>query len=124
MKRMPRLHTMIFSAGFIFAFGTMAMLAQKPEEKEEKRKTLLENDRVRVREVWMEPGVEYAPHTHEYAHVGVIVEGGTLQFTEKGKAENVTFKAGNVGWREAGVTHSIRNRGKTTVHVVEVELKR
>ena len=121
MKRMPRLHTKIFFAGFIFAFGTMAMLAQKQEEK---RKTLLENDRVRVREVWMEPGVEYAPHTHEYAHVGVIVEGGTLQFTEKGKAENVTFKPGNVGWREAGVTHSIRNRGKTTVHVVEVELKR
>jgi mannose-6-phosphate isomerase-like protein (cupin superfamily) len=36
----------------------------------------------------------------------------------------VTFKDGDAGWREAGVTHSIRNSGKTAVHVIEVELKR
>ena len=95
-------------------------LAQKPEEK---RKVLLENERVRVREVLMEPGIDYAPHTHQFPHVGVIVKGGSLQFTEKGKSETVDFKDGSVGWRDAGVTHSIRNVSKTTVHVVEVELK-
>ncbi len=95
--------------------------AQRPEEK---RRTLLENDRVRVREVFIEPGIDYAPHTHQYPHVGVIVKGGKLRFTEQGKAETIEFKDGDAGWRDAGVTHSIRNLGQTTVHVVEVELKK
>ena len=102
MKQKRNLRRITLSALSICVLGAIVSLAQKPEEK---RKTLLENDRVRVREVLMEPGVEYAPHTHEYAHVGVIVKGGTLQFTEKGKAESVTFKDGAAGWREAGVTH-------------------
>jgi mannose-6-phosphate isomerase-like protein (cupin superfamily) len=121
MKQKRNLRRITLSALSICVLGAIVSLAQKPEEK---RKNLLENDRVRVREVLMEPGVEYAPHTHEYAHVGVILKGGTLQFTEKGKAESVTFKDGDAGWREAGVTHSIRNSGKTAVHVIEVELKR
>src|SRR5213594_2955088 len=95
--------------------------AQRPEEK---RRTLLENDRVRVREVFIEPGIDYGPHTHQYPHVGVIVKGGKLRFTEQGKAETIEFKDGDAGWRDACVTHSIRNLGQTTVHVVEVELKK
>ncbi len=110
----------------VFLFlGTTAMalvfiFAQKPEEK---RRSLMENERVRVREVIIEPGIDYAPHTHQYPHVGVIVKGGKLQFTEKGKSEPVDFKDGDTGWRDSGVTHSIRNIGRTTVHIVEVELK-
>ncbi|MGI8783352.1 MAG: cupin domain-containing protein [Acidobacteriota bacterium] len=100
--------------------ATVVTLAYKPEEK---RVILLENERVRVKEVWIAPGIDYAPHTHDYAHVGVIIKKGTLQFTENGKAETVEFKEGQAGWRGPGVTHSIRNVGKNTVHVVEVELK-
>lgn len=102
------------------SLSALLVFAQKPEEK---RKVLFENERVRVREVLMEPGIDYAPHTHQFPHVGVIVKGGSLEFTEKGKSQTVDFKEGSVGWRDAGVTHNIRNVGKTTVHVVEVELK-
>lgn len=105
----------------VFAMGCFFLAAQKSEET---RKTLLENDRVLVREVLIEPGIQYAPHTHALPHVGVFVKGGQLQFTEAGKVETVDFRDGQAGWREAGVTHSIRNTGRTTVHVVEVELKR
>lgn len=84
---------------------------------------LLENDSVRVREVIMQPGVENPEHTHVYPHVGVFVEGGTLEFHEAGEVETVSFEKGDAGWREAGVTHRIINRSSTPVHVVEVELK-
>lgn len=84
---------------------------------------LLENDSVRVREVIMQPGVENPEHTHTYPHVGVFVEGGTLEFHEGGEIETATFQKGDAGWREAGVTHRIVNRSETPVHVVEVELK-
>ncbi len=87
------------------------------------RTTLLENDRVVVRTVILEPGVEYPEHTHDLPHVGVIVRGGTLEFHEGGNVETVEFEPGQAGWRDAGVTHRIVNRSADPVHVVEVELK-
>ena len=105
------------------AAGAAAQKTADKKAAEEKKRILMENPRVRVREVLIEPGVVYPAHTHQYPHVGVIVKGGKLEFTEKGKADAVEFKDGDAGWREAGVTHSVRNLGKATVHVVEVELK-
>lgn len=89
----------------------------------ERRRVLLENDRVRVNEVILEPNTSYPAHTHELPHVGVIIKGGTLEFTEGNQKQSVEFKAGDAGWRAGGVTHSIRNASSTAVHVVEVELK-
>jgi len=86
-------------------------------------KVVLENARVRVRDVTFAPGT--APmHTHELAHVGVILTAGTLVFTEPGKpADTVKFDAGSVGFREAGVTHQVTNPGPGPMRVIEVELK-
>ena len=111
----------MFPPALVLGFAAGSLLGQKGAE--EQKRVVMENARVRVREVKIEPGIAYAPHTHQYAHVGVIVRGGKLEFTEKGKADVVEFKDGDAGWREAGVTHSVRNRGTSTVHVVEVELK-
>jgi quercetin dioxygenase-like cupin family protein len=88
-------------------------------------KVLLENDKVRVRQVLFQPGVRPGPHTHPYAHVGVILDEGSLAFVEKGrKDETVNFKSGDAGWRDANVTHEVFNPGKKPVRVVEVELKK
>ena len=84
---------------------------------------LLENNRVRVRQVRFEPGIHYGNHTHPYAHVGVILDEGTLEFIESGKSEKKEFKAGQVGWRDANVTHEVVNAGKNPMRVIEVELK-
>jgi beta-alanine degradation protein BauB len=86
-------------------------------------KIVLENARVRVRDVTFAPGT--APmHTHELAHVGVILTPGTLVFTEPGKpADTVKFDAGSVGFRDAGVTHQVTNPGPGPMRVIEVELK-
>ena len=88
-------------------------------------KVLLENDRVRVRHVLFQPGVRPGSHTHAYAHVGVILDEGSLGFVEKGKKdETVNFKSGDAGWRNANVTHEVFNAGKKPIRVVEVELKK
>jgi beta-alanine degradation protein BauB len=86
-------------------------------------KVLLENDQVRVREVVFAPGAGDT-HTHEWAHVGVILTKGQLAFADAGKQEEVVdFEAGSAGFREAKVTHLARNPGKTTMKVIEVEVK-
>ena len=88
-------------------------------------KVVLENERVRVKEVVFPAGVaDTGMHTHELPHVGVILTAGALVFTEPKKgSETVKFAAGSVGFREANVTHQVANPGKTPMRVIEVELK-
>lgn len=86
---------------------------------------LLENERVRVREAVFPPNVaNTGMHTHEYAHVGVILTRGRLTFTNPdGTSENVDFEPGSVGFREAQATHAVGNPGTQPMRVIEVELK-
>lgn len=95
------------------------------EESKASYKILLENDRVRVREAVFPGGVpNTGMHTHEYAHVGVILTKGALLFTNPdGKTESVNFESGSVGFREANATHAVGNPGPDAMRVIEVELK-
>jgi quercetin dioxygenase-like cupin family protein len=105
-------------AGTLFAVGT----AQTPKYT---IKVVLENDRVRVRDVTFPAGVaDTGLHTHDLPHVGVILTAGSLVFSEPGKpSETTKFDAGSVGYRGANVTHQVANPGKTPMRVIEVELK-
>ena len=86
-------------------------------------KIVLDNARVRVRDVTFPPGVT-AMHTHELPHVGVVIQGGTLIFrSPDGKSETMKLEAGGAGFREANVTHEPTNPGSSPVRVIEVELK-
>ncbi len=87
-------------------------------------RVVLENDRVRVKEVVFPARVtRTGQHTHELAHVGIILTEGALVFTEKGKSETVSFSAGHVGFRDANATHDVGNPGTHEMRVIEVELK-
>jgi len=99
--------------------------AQEPLGGRPVYKIALENDRVRVRDVTFAPGVaDNGMHTHGYPHVGVILTTGALVFTDpSGKVERVAFHAGNVGYRDAHVTHMVTNPGPDPMRVIEVELK-
>ena len=109
------------SPAILAARGEQAASAAKGTSK---IRVLLENDRVRVREVIFPAGVtRTGQHTHEYAHVGVILTPGELVFTENQKSETVKFGAGEVGFREAKATHDVGNPGKQDMRVIEVELK-
>jgi mannose-6-phosphate isomerase-like protein (cupin superfamily) len=86
-------------------------------------KIVLDNARVRVRDVTFPPGSS-GMHTHALAHVGVVIQGGTLVFKyPDGKQETATLESGGVGFRDANVTHEPVNTGTTPVRVIEVELK-
>jgi mannose-6-phosphate isomerase-like protein (cupin superfamily) len=88
-------------------------------------KVVLENDRVRVKEAIFAPGdTDAKMHTHEYPHVGVVIDGGTLRFNySDGKTETMNLPRGGVGYREANVTHQAINPGREPVRVIEVEVK-
>ena len=89
-----------------------------------KSRVVLENERVRVKEVVFPANVtRTGPHTHDLAHVGVILTAGSLMFTESGKSETVKFASGDVGFRPAQVTHDVGNPGAADMRVIEVELK-
>jgi quercetin dioxygenase-like cupin family protein len=104
--------------------GAVSLYFHSMNAAENTAKVLLENDRVRVREVRLEPGVKPGPHTHPYAHIGVILDGGTLQFIDPdGKTEKRTFKSGDVGWRDAKVTHEVVNVSVLPMRIIEVEIK-
>jgi quercetin dioxygenase-like cupin family protein len=87
-------------------------------------KVVLENAKVRVKDATFVPGDKPGMHTHDLAHVGVVIAGGTLIFNyPDGKSETLELPAGGVGYRDANVTHEAINPGKTPVRVIEVELK-
>jgi mannose-6-phosphate isomerase-like protein (cupin superfamily) len=95
----------------------------QPQKAEANVKVVLENDRVRVRDVTFPPGVT-GMHTHKLPHVGVVIDGGTLVFRyPDGKTETAKLDRGGAGFRDANVTHEPTNPGKTPVRVIEVELK-
>jgi quercetin dioxygenase-like cupin family protein len=84
---------------------------------------VLDNARVRVRDVTFPPGVT-GMHTHQLPHVGIVIQGGTLVFKDPaGKSETMKLEMGGVGFREANVTHEPVNTGSSPVRVIEVELK-
>jgi quercetin dioxygenase-like cupin family protein len=117
----------VCATGFLTSAGDFARASGEsgPPADKYSAKVVLENAHVRVRDVTFPPGVlDTGMHTHEYAHVGVILTPGSLVFTEPGKPpETVQFETGSVGFREAHVTHQAANPGQTPMRVIEVEIK-
>ena len=81
-----------------------------------------ENDRVRVLEANLPPGVKEAVHSHP-AYVIYVVEGGRYRnYASDGKVTEGEFKTGDVIFREP-ITHSAENIGDKPMHFILVELK-
>ena len=81
------------------------------------------NDRVRVVEVVMKPGSE-SDSLELPVRVTRALKGGTLtRIFPDGKKEKIKFKTGEARYGEAVSTHSVKNSGKTTIHLYSVFLK-
>jgi quercetin dioxygenase-like cupin family protein len=84
---------------------------------------LLENDHVRVYDVWFKPGQKATMHTHPN-HVIYVLNDGKMKITSSnGKPQEITLKAGQALWMDA-TAHIAENTGKTDVHNLIVELKK
>lgn len=104
---------------------TMDALAAAPAS----HRVLLENDRVRVLEVVIEPGAREPEHTHRASSVMIVDEpaairyyaGGALRFepqAHQGHPAN-----GRVSWLEPEGPHSVQNVDQRRYHAIRVELK-
>ena len=84
---------------------------------------VLENDRVRVYRSSLAPGEFMPMHTHADPGLQVTLTAAEIEVTANGKAVRHPVKASDVSWRAAGVTHSVKNVGKTKFESLDIELK-
>ena len=86
-------------------------------------KVKFENDRVRVLEATLPPGVREQVHSHP-AYVIYVLEGGRYRnYASDGKTTEGELKTGDVLYRDP-LTHAAENIGSTPLHMILVELKK
>lgn len=91
-------------------------------------RVLLENDRVRVLEVVVEPHTREPEHTHQAASIMVVDQpsriryyaGDTLQFESPEQADS---SGAQVSWMEPEGPHSVENIDDRRYHAIRIELK-
>ena len=85
-------------------------------------KAILDNHKVRVIDVRLKPGQKTPTHEHP-DYIIYALSGGKARFwDEKGQATTMTIRAGQCIFKE-DETHTVQNIGKTTIHVLNIELK-
>lgn len=102
---------------------TMSVSAQDPAAVNSKTiKVKFENDRVRVLEAELPPGVKEQVHSHPAYVIYVLAGGKVRNYAVDGKTTEAELKTGEVLYRDP-LTHAAENIGSTTMHLILVELK-
>jgi len=85
---------------------------------------VLENERVRVERLILEPGQSTNVHTHNLSALSVFLTRATVLMESPGqKPQEIEYKPGEFRWRDAPVTHSIKNIGTTRFEAVGIDWK-
>jgi beta-alanine degradation protein BauB len=110
-------------AALAFIVWTISASAQDPAVVNAKTiRVKFENERVRVLEAELPPGVKEQVHSHP-AYVIYVQAGGKVRnYAADGKTTESELKTGEVLYREP-LTHAAENIGTTTMHFILVELK-
>ncbi len=102
---------------------TTSVSAQDPAAVNAKTiKVKFENEKVRVLEAELPPGVKEQVHSHPAYVIYVLTGGKVRNYAADGKTTEVELKTGEVLYREP-LTHAAENIGSTTMHFILVELK-
>ena len=110
-------------AAVAFIGSTSSVWAQDPAIVQSKTvKVKFENERVRVLEAELPPGVKEQVHSHPAYVIYVLAGGKVRNYTADGKTTEAELKTGDVLYREP-LTHAAENIGTTTMHFILVELK-
>ena len=117
------IRNLISFVALLFIFAVPGAHAQDPAVVNAKTiKVKFENDRVRVLEANLPPGVKEQVHSHP-AYVIYVLEGGKYRnYASDGKTSEGELKTGEVIYRDP-LTHAAENIGTTTMHMILVELK-
>ena len=139
---MQRLALMVMAATLMLAFTTKAVMAQEKAKAEKAKaapaeekmkaekakkgaptvKLLLENDRVRVNEIWYRPGDKGEMKERPDRVVYYIKGGEFKRHNSDGKTEDYKRKSGEVSFRKKD-NAATENVGKTEAHFIGVSLK-
>jgi len=85
---------------------------------------VLDNDRVRVERLVLQPGESTGMHSHGRAYLNVAVSPGKVLVEEQnGQKRSAEFKPGDFQWHEKIPSHSVKNVGKSKFEAVIVEWK-
>jgi len=85
-------------------------------------KVKFENEKVRVLEAQLPPGVKEKVHSHPAYVIYVMAGGKVRNYASDGTTTESELKTGDVLYREP-LTHAAENIGTTTMHFILVELK-
>jgi beta-alanine degradation protein BauB len=110
-------------ASIAFIGGAASVSAQDPAVVQSKTvKVKFENEKVRVLEAELPPGVREAVHSHPAYVIYVMAGGKVRNYASDGKITETELKTGDVLYREP-LTHAAENIGTTTLHMILVEMK-
>jgi quercetin dioxygenase-like cupin family protein len=110
-------------ATFTFIAWTASVSAQDPAVVNAKTiKVKFENDRVRVLEAELPPGVKEQVHSHPAYVIYVLAGGKYRNYAADGQTTEGELKTGEALYRDP-LTHAAENIGNTTLHMILVELK-
>ena len=110
-------------AAYTFIAWTISVSAQDPTVVQSSTvKVRFENEKVRVLEAELPPGVKEQVHSHPAYVIYVMAGGKVRNYTADGKTTETELKTGEVLYREP-LTHAAENIGTTTMHFILVELK-
>jgi quercetin dioxygenase-like cupin family protein len=110
-------------AAVAFIGSTSFVWAQDPAVVQSKTvKVKFENERVRVLEAELPPGVKEQVHSHPAYVIYVLAGGKVRNYAADGKTTEIELKTGEVLYREP-LTHAAENISGTTPHMILVELK-
>lgn len=103
---------------------TASVSAQDPAVVNAKTiKVKFENERVRVLEAELPPGVKEQVHSHPAYVIYVLAGGKYRNYASDGKTSEGELKSGEVIYRDP-LTHASENIGTTTMHLILVEMKK
>jgi quercetin dioxygenase-like cupin family protein len=95
-----------------------------PDNEVPQRKVILENNKVLVSLLSIPAGDATPMHKHDHDMVTVFVDGGKTQSTFLGKQPTADkMEVGEVRFRNAGFTHSTKNKGAGALRAVIVEFE-
>ncbi len=110
-------------AAFTFVAWITSVSAQDPAVVNSRTiKVKFENERVRVLEAELPPGVKEQVHSHPAYVIYVLAGGKVRNYAADGKTTETELKTGDVLYRDP-LTHAAENIGGTTMHMILVELK-
>jgi len=126
----PITHRVTNVAGFLFRNITIEILkspgpvGNATPDNSPGHSIVLENDRVRIERLILEPGQSTNVHTHNLSALSVFLTRAKVRVESPGaKPETIDYKPGDFRWRAAPVTHSIKNIGSTRFEAVGVGWK-